>query len=433
MARLKDLLARRSWRFFETGQYELISPTYACNDFYPLLNLVEFAKDCEVARNADAEATLNLLLLKAHSYHGVIIPPLTRHNVDQTNAPVPEDWPPVAAVAQHILWYYCGEPRLDRFDFVKKSREPYYVIMPALSSWRPPAAAYAMPTEGYAVRYATPEASHWDDPTFPTIYGDTYIGRGYALATGNMVFAPCHYCNHNQTFAVAWQSDARRNLLEIQHPYWSSDFGEDAWRSDFWSPFVQGYRIDNQRAVLLAAIPAADPWTEGVENRFWIERVKHKDALIRMVQCRIPRAVDELLFDGAWVFFRKGPTHVALAALKGAMEVPDKGLPAALAADFTVIKVREAKTAFFVMVDDGGGPFKDFQNRAKAAVPVYDNHDPSITTKDALGRPVIVRFNPPSRDDRHDGYWLFAGSTRGRRDSALSGHPGVRGAVSEAQ
>jgi hypothetical protein len=406
MARLKELLAKRNWRFFQTAHNEMLSPTYALNNIYPLLNLVEFAADREVSRRADAEASLEVLLLKAHSYHGVILPPMARHNVDQTNAPLPDHWPVFPSVAQQVLWYYFGEPSAGRFDFLQAVREPYYVIMLALSSWRPPAGAWWMPSRNYAIRFATPEFSRWDAPTFPTMYGDTYIGRDYAISTGNMVFDPLHYNDHNQTFAVAWRSDARRNLLVCQQPYWRSDKGEDAWLSDFWSPFVQTYRIDDHRAVLLASIPAADPWTEGVEERFWVERAKHKDGLIQLLQCRIPRAVDELVVDGSWAFFRRGQTYVAVSALKGSMEVAKTGLPKALAADFTVIKVREAKTALFVMVEDRGGSFAGFRERAKPAAPTYDDSAPSVATRDALGRAVTVRFQPPARDPTHDGYWV---------------------------
>jgi hypothetical protein len=405
MDRIKTLLAKRNWRFFQTGHYELLSPTYSLTNLFPLLNLVDFATDPEVVRRADAEASLEVMLLKAHSFHGVIMPPLTRRNVDQTNAPLPDKWPSFPAIGQHILWYYFGEPAADRYDFIQAQREPFYAIMLALSSWRPPLAAWWMPAEEYVVRYVTPDFSLWDEPAPPVAFGDTYIGRNYALATGNMIFDPLHYNTHNQTFAVAWRSGNRRNLLECQHPYWRSDNGEDAWLTDFWSPFVQTFRLDKHRAVLLASIPRADPWTEGVEERFWVERDGHKDALIQMVQCRIPREVDEFVLDGQWAFIRHGSTFVALGVLKGVPELAD-ALPAALEAEFRVLKVREAKTALFVFVEDDGGSFENFRERAKAAAPSYDDTAPSVTASDARGRSVTVRFQTPSKNSERAGYWL---------------------------
>ena len=196
-------------------------------------------------------------------------------------------------------------------------REPVYAIMLALSGWHPPQAAWAMPTADYNIRIRTPDFAKWDDPTIPIAYGDTWIGRDYALATGNMVFDPRYYNDHNQTFALAWRSSARRNLLECQQPYWDSNAGEDSWSSDFWSPFLQTWRLDDRSAVLLASIPQKDPWTKAwskdIEDRFWTERDKHKDDLIQLVQCRIPKAVDQLVVEDQWAFFRKGSVYVALA------------------------------------------------------------------------------------------------------------------------
>jgi hypothetical protein len=100
MTRTKDLLVRRHWRSFQSGMSEWLSPTYAFTNLYPILNLVDFAKDPEVAHQAADEACLEVLILKADSFHGVLMPPLTRHNVDQSNAPLPKDWPFFAPIAQ---------------------------------------------------------------------------------------------------------------------------------------------------------------------------------------------------------------------------------------------------------------------------------------------------------------------------------------------
>jgi hypothetical protein len=168
---------------------------------------------------------------------------------------------------------------------------------------------------------------------------------------------------------------------------------------------VQTYRLDNHRAVLLASIPRADPWTERVEERFWVERDGHKDALIQMVQCRIPREVDEFVLDGQWAFIRHGATFVALGALKGLPELAN-ALPAALETEFRVLKVREAKTALFVFVEDDGGSFENFRERAKAAAPSYDDTEPSVTASDEMVRSVTVRFQTPSKNPEREGYWL---------------------------
>ncbi len=403
MARIKDLMTRRNWRSFQSGMGEILSPTYVMPNLFPLLNLVDFAKDPQLARQASDEATLEVLIVKAHSFHGIIMPPVMRHNVDQSNAPLLKDWPIVASIGQQVLWFYFGEPQIGRYELANTVRESEFIVMLALSSWRPPVGAWTMPTEDYAVRYNTPDFAKWDDPTAAIAFGDTWIGKNYALASGNMIFDPLHYNDHNQTFAVAFRSKERRNLLECQQPYWKSNEGANAWDSDFWSPFVQSWRLDEHRVVLLANVPAKDPWTKDVEDRFWIERNKHADALFQFVQCRIPKAVDEIKVDDNWVFFRKGPTYVALASLHGKFDTVKAGLSKELDSDFTVVRVNEAKTALYVMTDDSGASFDEFRARAKTSVPQYSAEGPRVTAGS-----TSVRFMTPGVDPapQRPGKWL---------------------------
>lgn len=403
MAHIKNLLQRRHWRSFQSGMNEMLSPTYALTNLYPLLNLVDFAKDPEVAKEAADEAALEVIVLKAHSFHGVIMPPVTRHNYDQLNGPMPKDWPSFESIAQQILWLYFGEPQLGENDFTNKVRECSFLTMLALSKWRPPAAAWHMPAGGYAIAMRTPEFARWDDATFPTIYGDTYIGKEYAIAAGNMVFDPRHYNDHNQTFAVAWQSSHLRNMLECKQPYWRSNHGEDFWETEFWSPFLESWRLDDHSAVLVADIPARDPWTKDwsneIEDRFWTERDQHKDALLQVVECRIPKSVDELSMEGDWAFFREGQVKVALESLNGSFERASH-LPKALEHEFSVIKVREAQAAVYVTVDASGESFRSFKRKAKAGAPKYLQDGPGV----AAGR-TIVRYVTPMQDAAHPGYW----------------------------
>lgn len=403
MAHIKDLMTRRNWRSFQSGMGEILSPTYVMPNLFPILNIVDFAKDSQMVKQASDEASLEVLILKAHSFHGVIMPPMTRHNFDQSNAPMLKDWPIVASIGQQVLWFYFGEPRIGPNDLANPVREAEFVVMLALSSWRPPVGAWTMPTENYAVKYNTPDFAKWDDPTSAIAFGDTWIGKNYALGSGNMIFDPLHYNDHNQTFAVAFRSEARRNLLECQQPYWRSNEGENAWDSDFWSPFVQSWRLDEHRVVLLANVPPKDPWTKEVEDRFWIERDKHADALFQFIQCRVPKAVDEVKIEDNWVFFRKGPTYIALGSLHGKFAPVTAGLSTVLASDFTVVRVNEAKTALYVMADDRGGSFNEFQERAKASAPQYSPEGPRIRAGS-----TTVRFMTPAVEPapQRPGRWL---------------------------
>jgi len=403
MAETGDLLTRRHWRSYQSGMFEIFSSTYAMPDLFPILNMADFAKDAQMARNASKEAGLEVLALKVNSFHGIILPPLFRHNFDQWNAPMPKDWPIFAAIGQQILWYYFGEPQIGAADLSNHTHEPFFVDMLALSRWLPPTAAWSMPTEDYRIRTSIPESAKWDDPTFPRAYGDTWIGHDYALATGNMLFDPNGYNDNHQTFAVAFRSKEQRNLLECRQPFWKSNLGEDNWGADgdFWSPFLQTWRLDNQRAVLLASIPQKDPWpVNNNEDHPWSERNQHKDALLQVVECRIPKAVDKLVVEDQWAFLRKGDVSIALGTLQGRFEEAKHGLPSTVAPYYTVLKVRQPKTGLYIMVDDKGGDFAEFQARAKASAPTYDPAGPTIRSGS-----TTVTFVPPAPEHDHPNYW----------------------------
>jgi hypothetical protein len=369
---LKSLLIRRGRHFFNNGQAELLSPTYALVNFFPLLNLIDFSADPELRRLADSEAVLELAALRAHSFYGVIVPPLTRKNYDQVNASDPgRNYIP--SVTQQMLWYYYGEPRgLQEHDF--RGGEPFYASMLALSNWRPPPViAGITPGTGYRIRYNTPRFGIWDADTPVEIYGDSLIQKDFAIGTGNLLFQPAGYSGHIQTFSILLKSDKPYNQIECYHPFWRSNLGEDAWATDRSSPFQQMYRYDDSSVVMLFDIPDKDPWPQSMGNRFWKDRDKQADDLLKVVVCRVSRSFDEVVFDRNWVFVRQGDVFAAMASLHGEYVV-DEASPDLLK-NFYSIKVREPKTALFFRVDRGGEglDFRGFQARMKSsALPAYN-------------------------------------------------------------
>ena len=123
MASHKSLLLRRSQHFMQNGQYELLSPTYAMVNFFPILNLIDFAQDIEVKKSAELEAILQLSALKVNSFYGVIAPPLTRKNSPQKNtATINKIQSEIqdVSISQQVLWYYYGIAR--RPGIVKPAR-----------------------------------------------------------------------------------------------------------------------------------------------------------------------------------------------------------------------------------------------------------------------------------------------------------------------
>ncbi|WP_156971088.1 hypothetical protein [Beijerinckia mobilis] len=404
MTKLKDLLQRRHWRLFQSGMDEMLSTTYAAVNLVPLLNLIDFAADKEVVQMAKEQAALEVLTLKVDSFDGLVLPPLTRRNTDELNVSKYKSWPSFQAITQQILWYYFGEPKLSlRGPSGADHHGDDFVLMLALSGWRPPQTAWSLPNTGYALRVRTPAFTKWDDPTFPIAYGDAWFDHDYALATGNFVFNPFGYSDHNQSFALAFKSDAARNMIECQHPYWRSNSGENAWTTDFWSPFLQTARFDEHHAVLLTSIPMQDPWpnTQAFTSRdhYPNERDQHQDHLLRLVQCRIPKTVDQLLVKDNLAFIRKDKVFMALVSLNGLFEQAID-LPKTLDDEFIVLKIREPKTAIFIAVESQKDSFEEFQERVTADLPTYDREHPSIRYGN-----TEVRFIIPNPDVEHPGYW----------------------------
>jgi hypothetical protein len=371
----------------------LISPTYAMVNFFPLLNLVDFAIDPGVKALADKEATLEVAALKASSFHGVIVPPLTRKNYEQRNAlESPQDY--ASSVVQQVLWYYFGEPvGLGLYDFQNR-KEPYYFAMLALSNWRPPAVVGELQLGDkvpYALQIKTPEFGIWDAPTSTEIYGDSYIADGFAIGTGNLLFDPFGYSGHIQLFSVLLKTNKALNQIECTHPNWNSNDGEDAWGTDRSSPFQQMYRYDKSSVAMVFDIPQADPWQQAGNSTF-AKRDRQKDSLYQLAQCRIPKNLDEILMEPNWVFVREGNSFAAIGTLKGSNIFGTTNNK--LGQKYTVMKVREPKTALFIRVDSARADldFAQFRAAVKKEAPTYEPGKSKLTIQEADGAVTTMEF-----------------------------------------
>ncbi len=393
MAELKRLMDGRKARFYKSGQYEWLSPTYAMINVFPLLNLIDFAADPQVRKTAEEEATLEVAVLRAHSFHGVIVPPLTRKNLDQHNATDnPQDYTP--AITQDLLWYYFGEPaNLSSYDF--RRNEPFYAIFLGLSNWLPPADVLDMSpakSGGYTIKLITPGFGIWDAETTPEIYGNAYIADDFAVGTGNQLFDPGGYSGHIQTFSILLKSDKPQNQIECYHPFWKSNAGEDAWGGDRSSPFQQMYRYDKSSVVMLFDIPKKDPWVLGDDNHAFAERTLHKDALLQLAECRIPRGFDEVIKERDWVFVRQGKAFVAMATMLGANEYDHA--PIELTKKYLIVKVREPRTALFFRAERETPEmnFAQFRKSVRNQLPLYDASSSSVTLTEQSGVLTQVQF-----------------------------------------
>ena len=409
----KDLMVRRYRKFLKDGEFEQLSPTYAMVNLFTTLNLVDFARDQELRRFAEAYLVQALTVLRVSSFRGVILPPLARQNAQQRSGPARKDHPCVSP-AQHALWLYFGEPEIGRFD-LESGCEPTYVAMLASSDWLPPftlagfPAPETLPFEHHSI---LPTFSIWDASTQPSMTGKLFRARHFAIGSGNGVFDPLGYNTSDQSFMLAWDRPAEFNYLECFHPYWTSNAGADAWSfsrtpsgapntTSRSSPFQQSY-FHQGRGVLLFSIPQADPWPGSREPRFFAARDRQKDALFARQNCHFPKEVDEYGVEGSWIFIRAGQAFVGIETVgltPTITEAPDD--PTVLGFNKLTTEARHA--AIFIVAEDAetAGSFSAFKRKAKS---IRRHHDPardlfSFAGEDGRSHEVAFRLEPQRGTD----------------------------------
>ncbi|WIW47822.1 hypothetical protein ML401_06820 [Bradyrhizobium sp. 62B] len=303
------LLARQTAQLTQ-GFDEQFSPTYAIENFFSLLNLVDLATDNAITVAAEAGLIQQLAMLYSNSFHGLLVPPLGRNSHLQTNSAAPRAGMDISA-GQHLLWYYSGEPTFGRNDFF--GTEPLYIVMLALSNWQPPQELSGLldRDKPSRIRTVTPSFSIWGNPGQPSLYGKAFVSDDFAIGLGNFIFNPAWYNEDTNNFSILVRSPKLFNYIQCYHPFWRSNEGPGAWLHDQSSPFMEG-DLQDDRGALIFSIPDKDPWPQSNANRFFKLRNQRANALIREVNCRFPTAIDEVRqFDKA-IFLREGATYVGL-------------------------------------------------------------------------------------------------------------------------
>lgn len=364
MKRIRGLLLARFKGFYDVGQYEFYSPTYAMINFFPLLNLFDFADDEEIRSSSNRQAILQLALLKSHSYKGVVMPPLTRLNFKQNSSPATNSLDLRPAVTQQLLWYYFGQPKQSFYD-LDNDVEPFYIIMLSLSSWSPPPEIASL---GNSIprteKLLIPAFGYWGKSPGTEIFGSTTIGDGFYIGLGNANFDVAGYNADTQLFGIGVAINDSVHQIDCVHPYWRSNAGEDAWGQDLSSPFMQGF-LNKGEGVLLFSIPDSDPWVFDKDNRFFALRSRHAASINKFFQCRIPSVFEEIVKGPDFVFLRIGQVFIYFKTLNGENEYSRLSIGGDSPSLYDVFKVREPHTGLFFRVESGYSvsDFNDFKKR----------------------------------------------------------------------
>ncbi|WP_036026536.1 hypothetical protein [Bradyrhizobium yuanmingense] len=397
---LKPLLVSRYLKFFNEGNAEQFSPVYQAINFIAAVNLAEFSSDDELKRLADISATVMLMSLRANSFHGQLVPPLTRANFPQRSGS--------SAlrsrnhlIVQFLLWFYFGEPLVTLED-LKDRIEPFYPIMYAISSWRPPQEVLALnrliPDE-YEITTVTPTFSKWALPTKDYAYGSAYIGHQFAIGVGNGNINPGEYNGSNQFFGILLDGPGIANTIECYHPYWLSNSGPDAWKSDRSSPFQQHWR-DGRRGAIIVDIPSADPWP--AETRVGWGRLRNLRAsdLLKLLQCRIPSEGAEIVQDDHTIFIRKGSVFVGLRILSGDWQLTTINDDSYMRL-FKILKINAARTALYFEVGTADRTdWSSFQRQFNSRQVDFDDVGGQVRVEEGRGSRTTISFRLTENSDR---------------------------------
>ncbi len=417
MAEAKSRILQRGRGFFRAGNNEQLSTTYATVNVYPLFNLMEFARDSQVRDAAEAMVLYHLAMLAQGSFDGHIIPPFNRSNVTQQRfGPPGKRTGRIMPMHHNHAWLFWGQNEVIAEDFTKAA-EPALALDYVFAEWRMPDVLNHIATGAeapYEIRGTLPAFGAWGSGEVRETLRYVWRDRDFAIGgVAGQLVDPGQYLLDYDTFGIMWKSSHRFRSLQVMHPYWRSNEGEDYWKGTH-SPFQQtgGYR---NTAIVVFNIPETDPWRDRAQQKQWLGlRNQHFDQLIKLAAVRFPSTVEELVQDGDFYFFREGGVFVAIRVLRPnhtRHEMVDELLKKfdGSAEVFHVIKSREAQTGFVFEVGttEKHGSFAAFQKAVRGNPLTVDWSALEVRYRNCDGDQLQFRYDAKMSEDK-DGFIWFA-------------------------
>ena len=320
-----DKLVARFSQHKQTGHYEMASPNYIEVNFFPLLNLIDFAEDDTIRSLAEGEANMTLNYLKANSFKGKLVPPLTRQQSNELNGSIQNNGKISYQLGRdkRLYWYYFGpELPLTLADFSSHTTPNFWVFY-ILSDWQPEILNFPLNTLSYSngvTESEIPTFSNWGEDKGTEIFSRNYIGENYALASSNVRYFPYHYSGELVEFGILVDSDNLFNQIDCTQPYWHSNYSVEInneyktrWL-DRSSPFMQTYVVDKHNMLFIANIPPKDPFTK-YNTRFTKTRSSRVNELAQFVRCRIPKGFDAIDRSDRLIKIKEGNTYIQIMSL----------------------------------------------------------------------------------------------------------------------
>ena len=417
MAEAKARILQRGKGFFRAGNNEQLSTTYATVNVYPFFNLMEFAKDPHVRDAAEALVLYHLTLLALNNFDGHLVPPFNRRNVTQQRfGPPGKRIGRIMPMHHNHAWLLWGQNTVIAEDFTRAA-EPALALDYIYAGWRMPEVLNRIACGAetpYEIRGTLPAFGIWGSGK--SVETLRYVWRDRAFAIGGVAgqyVDPGQFLLDYDTFGIVWKSPNRFRSLEVMHPYWRSNEGEDYWKGTH-SPFQQT-GVHRNTAIVLFNIPEQDPWRDRAQQKAWLGlRDKHCDQLLKLAEVRFPATVKDFVQDGDFYFFREGEVYVAIRVLKPRHtlhEMEDEILKKLGGSTdvFRVIKSREAQTGFVFEVGtaEKHKSFAAFQTAVRANPLTVDWSALEVRYRNSDGDQLQFRYDANLAADK-DGFIWFA-------------------------
>ncbi len=391
--------------YYSKGYHEILSPNYLTLHLHALHALYNTTTDPELKAAADAALTFHVADMAANFFHGATIAPYNRP------APSPITDPPKnVALNNHIkamYWLYWAEfmnsPSTTTANFVGYGRNAgardeakHFAVTSALSSWRPPAVLTAL-AQGrgigpYTLKSSAPAFGEFATGAPGSILRTIYRDERFAVGSGMFRFRINNGLSEKMGMEIVYKSTDNQNSIVFHHPYWRTNSDQYKWLGRS-SPFQQN--VQHQSTLIsLFNIPSVDPFAGRTRSDYEAFRDQNRNNLIQEAWIRYPKAADEVVQTGGWIFLREEQTYIAIRPWN------PYTINTSEFSDLNVVKSAGATNAIIsdIATVDQFATFAQFRS-AVLSSPLTVNLNtptPTVSYRNVRGDTITARWNQPN-------------------------------------
>lgn len=412
----KEKLLETLSSYYSKGYDEHLSPNYIPVHFYPLQALYNCTTDPELKAAAEAALTLHTSEMAANFFEGSTIAPYNREAPQQRS--LPQRNTEINTHIKALYWLYWAElmntSSTTSATFVSSGATGYngeashFAVTCALSSWRPSPKLISL-AQGVGILPFTLKSSSSNfgematgEPgyTLRTVYRD----RNFSMGTGNFLTKFPNGLSMRTGHEIILKSKDRQNTITCHHPYWRTNITDSSvtspgtftnpeqsrWLSNS-SPFQQNAQHQST-AISLFNIPSTDPF----KTRTRSDWQKYKtDTMFQESWIRYPRAIDERIESGGWLFLREGETFIAIrTGTQYTLNTTEFG-------DMDVLRCSGSRNAVIIDISSSAkfSSFSAFRTAVQSSTLTIDLSIPKVTYRNVNGDLIVAQWGEFNSSD----------------------------------